>query len=160
MSTPFETWPASYGPRDVAAPSPDDAVSPPVDTATGEVVDEEPLRDRFLTWVTEQLGRVEAHGVRAADSPAWCPRWWEHPEVVERLYVAYTAYVHSAKLREEGDDMAMSSWWIQHWDHHARVIFDRTTGPFRACTRESHLTENNGRSLEIVPDPPPEDWTL
>ncbi|MBT1608616.1 DUF4913 domain-containing protein [Curtobacterium flaccumfaciens] len=35
--------------------------------------------------------------------------------------------------------LAKSAWWAQHWDHHARIIFDEQYGPFRACNSAGHL---------------------
>ena len=97
MSTPFdaESWPAGYGPRDLDAPDADDAPPPPADPQTGEVAPSpaDLNIDEFLGWVKLQLGRVEAYGgAGAKDKPAWCPEWWKHPEVVERLIVAYQVF--------------------------------------------------------------------
>lgn len=164
MSSPFnpDEWPAGYGPRDADAPPPDDDAPPPADPTTGEVEPSPADLDMtaFLAWVKQQLGRVEAYGdARAADKPPWCAQWWLHPEVVERLVVAFQAYTKSLKSQNEGDTLALSAWWVQHWDHHARIIFDRTSGPFRACGTDGHLSKAKGRdSLVIVPADPPAGW--
>lgn len=183
-------WPEGYGPGndhgaggdvpppyDDAPPPFDDEDAPPADPATGELVDaaaggppaggetrpakpKENPREAFLQWVTLQLSQVEAHGVPVRTKPAWCPEWWKHPEVVQRLYVSWKGYVKAAKLQAEGDGLAKSTWWVQHWDHHARIIFDGTYGPFRACNAAGHLADNKGKPLTIVPEMPANDVEL
>lgn len=163
MSTPFdaESWPAGYGPRDLDAPDADDAPPPPADPQTGEVAPSpaDLNVDEFLAWVKLQLGRVEAYGsAQAKDKPAWCPEWWKHPEVVERLIVAYQAYVKASANQNEGDMLSLSSWWVQHWDHHAAIIFNPTTGPFRACNYKGHLALLDRDTLTITVADPPTGW--
>ena len=183
-------WPDGYGPvarqgagGDVPTPDDDgpppleDEDAPPSDPMTGELVDaaggappaggkkrpvkpKENPREAFLKWVQMQLSHVEAHGVPVRGKPAWCPEWWKHPEVVQRLYVSWKGYARAAKLQSEGDGLAKSAWWVQHWDHHARIIFDGTYGPFRACNSAGHLADNKGEALTIVPLMPPEDVEL
>lgn len=163
---------------DEDAPVDDEAVLP-VDPATGVVGEaggkppgagrkpkteqEDPAKldvGKFLAWVRIQLGMVESYQANASDKPAWCSEWFRHPEVVERLVVAYQAYAKSSKSQHEGDMLALSSWWVQHWDHHARVIFDPTNGPFRACGYDGHLSKvgDDRTTLAITPEDPPEGW--
>ncbi len=184
MSTPFDPtrWPEvpepDWGddapPLDDhdAPPPPEDEGMPPADESTGEVVDageqkapprpKKPKTDDrtlFLEWVALQLSRVEAFGVPVGQKPGWCPEWWKHPEVVERFYVSWKGYLEATK-RMTDDRLAQSAWWVQHWDHHARIIFDKTYGPFRACNAAGHLADNEGKALPIVPQMPPADVTL
>lgn len=161
---------------DEDAPPPEDDMLP-ADPVTGEVggggagqkprvpksEQDDPAKldvKEFLGWVRLQLGRVETYQALAADKPAWCAEWFRHPEVVERLIVAYQAYVKSSKSQHEGDMLALSSWWVQHWDHHARIIFDPVYGPFRACGYDGHLskTGDDRKTLSLVPENPPEGW--
>lgn len=190
MSSPFDPnqWPAGYGPGygygggdepppydDQEAPPRDDD-APPVDPGTGEVLPEPPdgssaaagakarkpkqdPRKAFLQWVSEQIGAVEAYQQPIAQKPAWCPEWWKHPEVVQRLYVAWKAYQQAIERMSE-DKGAKSAWWVQHWDHHARVLFDKERGPFRACNQAGHLADNDGRQLPVVVELPPDDAQL
>lgn len=183
-------WPAGFGPGqghdggaggggdvpppydDADAPS-DGEEAPPADSGTGEVVDapqggampaaeapQEDQREAFLNWVALQLSRVEAYGAPVRQKPAWCAEWWKHPEVVQRLYVSWKGYVHASRLQAEGDGLAKSGWWAQHWDHHARIIFDKERGPFRACNQAGHLADNKGEPLWVVPEIPPADFKL
>lgn len=161
---------------DADAPFEDDESGLPADPATGEVLPAaagEPKRERkspptadeqraaFIRWVTLQLSRVEAYGQVARKPAPWCPEWWKHPEVVQRLHVAWNAYVKATKLQAEGDGMAKSAWWVQHWDHHARIIFDEQYGPFRACNATAgHLADTKGEPLTLTLQPPPDDATL
>ncbi|KDP89787.1 MULTISPECIES: DUF4913 domain-containing protein [Clavibacter] len=145
---------------------------PPANPGTGEVVDErgatatprptKPKPDErklFLDWVSLQLSRVEAFGVPVRQRPGWCPEWWKHPEVVERFYVSWKGYLEATK-RMPDDRLAQSAWWVQHWDHHARIIFDKTHGPFRACNAAGHLADNDGEPLPIMPQMPPDGFPL
>lgn len=161
---------------DEDAPPEDDEGQPPADPATGEVLPTPaggvPKRKRkspptaaeqraaFIKWVQLQFGRVEAYGQPVRKQAPWCPEWWKHPEVVQRLHVAWRAYVKASKLQAEGDGLAKSAWWVQHWDHHARIIFDEQHGPFRACNSAGHLADNKGEPLTIAPATPPDDAQL
>ncbi|AMM22900.1 hypothetical protein AX769_22475 (plasmid) [Frondihabitans sp. PAMC 28766] len=159
MPSPFDTWPALPNPASAGAPAREGSASPPADPATGEVTDADGFdTGAFLIWVKEQLGRTEAYSALAADRPAWCPTWWKHPEVLERLIVAYEGYTTSLARQNEGEGLALSSWWIQHWDRHAAIIFDKQRGPFRACDTSGHLTRGGRDTLTIRPEDPPQSW--
>ncbi|XQJ05826.1 DUF4913 domain-containing protein (plasmid) [Curtobacterium sp. L1-20] len=190
MSSPFDPnqWPAGYGPgsgyaggagggRGWDEPPPDDEDGVPADPSTGELLPmsseqseaagagteprkpKQDPREAFLQWVSEQIGQVEAYQQPIAQKPAWCPEWWKHPEVVQRLYVAWKAYQQAVERMRE-DKGAKSAWWVQHWDHHARVIFDKQQGPFRACNAAGHLADNNEKPLPIEVVRPPADAPL
>lgn len=166
--------PPPYDDHDVPSP-PDDDDAPPADPGTGEVLPagatsadptsspgRRPRQDpraAFLQWVSEQIGQVEAYQQPIAQQPAWCPEWWKHPEVVQRLYVAWKAYQQAVERMHE-DKGAKSAWWVQHWDHHARVLFDKQQGPFRACNKAGHLADNDNKPLPIVVEVPADDVTL
>lgn len=109
--------------------------------------------------MSEQIGQVEAYQQPIAQKPAWCPEWWKHPEVVQRLYVAWKAYQQAVE-RMRKDKGAKSASWVQHWDHHARVLFDKERGPFRACAQAGHLADNDGKPLPIVVQLPGDDVEL
>ncbi len=156
-----------------APPPVDDEDAPSADSSTGGVLPsgpEDPAaapprkpkqdpREAFLHWVSEQIGQVEAYQQPIAQKPAWCPEWWKHPEVVQRLYVAWKAYQQAVERMSE-DKGAKSAWWVQHWDHHARVLFDKQQGPFRACNQAGHLADNGGTPLPIVVRIPADDVEL
>ncbi len=150
-----------------APPPVDDEDAPSADPSTDEVVPsglEDPAaapprkpkqdpREAFLQWVSEQIGQVEAYQQPIAQKPAWCPEWWKHPEVVQRLYVAWKAHQQAVERMSEGKG-AKSAWWVQHLDHHARVLFDKQQGPFRSCNQSGHLADNDGKPLAIVVELP------
>jgi hypothetical protein len=120
----------------------------------GEEVD---LRPAFVGWVLEHFAIVEVVGTK--DRAPWCDRWYDHPEVVARLFAVWQAHLQA---RQEESMEASSNWWLSHWDRHAAVLFDRQNGPFRACTsREGHLAERRtGTTQVIVPTVPGPDWVL
>ncbi|MDQ0540781.1 hypothetical protein QF011_003359 [Curtobacterium flaccumfaciens] len=161
---------------DEDTPPEDDAGRPPADPSTGEVLPAATTgapkqkrkappsaaeqRAAFIKWVQLQFSRVEAYGQPVRKQAPWCPEWWKHPEVVQRLYVSWRGYLKAAKLQAEGDGLAKSAWWVQHWDHHARIIFDEQYGPFRACNSAGHLVDNKGERLTVRVQAPPEDAEL
>lgn len=61
-----------------------------------------------------------------------CPRWWEHPEAVERLY---TLHCLDAALKE-GDGDGLDNFW-RDVDHHAAYLFG-VSSPFRGCNYQLH----------------------
>lgn len=168
LSSPFDpdTWPdpatfpgAEYAPAltDQDAPGDPDQPPPPEDTAA--TAQEETAE--FVDWVRRQLLTVEAYGVDEKTAVPWCPRWWVHPEAVERLRIAYKGYLKSLRLEKEGDGLALSSWWVYHWDHHARIIFDPRHGPFRWCNRTGHHSKSEPRHTPLVDVHDPDDgWLL
>ncbi len=62
----------------------------------------------------------------------------------------------------DGDASAASSWWINHWDRHAAINFDKGNGPFRDCDPDQgHLHRRKDTTSQIVPaTAPPDDVKL
>jgi hypothetical protein len=105
------------------------------------------------------LDTIEVVGTKPTP---WCDQWWLHPEVVARLKALWQANMQAEASVMDGDASAVSSWWINHWDRHALVIFDKTSGPFRDCDPEQgHLHRRKDRNAAIVPTSiPPADVEL
>lgn len=134
-----------------------DAPPPPPDEATHREASGTPrLDDLFVDWVIEHCSMVEY--VWSEKRPAWCPEWWKHPEAVERLFALWTARTQA--YANDDDLAAVSSWWVYHWDHHAPILFDSRTGPFRHCDKAlGHLHELDGKHMPAVePERPPPGW--
>ena len=132
------------------------------DQGRGEVLDQDAvidqrLTDSFLVWVAQHLGTVE--NLRNQGRVVWCPTWWEHPEVVSRLRALWGAHV--AALTDE-NPRDRSSWWVDHWDRHASVLFDDLAGPFRQCTPSEHLGKRLGPTDEdhLAYVAPPATWRI
>lgn len=123
-----------------------------VDPATGEVDPEENpavAREMFLAWLTGHLAAVEVVGTKPTP---WCEQWWLHSEVVARFKALWQASMQADASLMDGDAGAVSSWWINHWDRHAAVIFDKTNGPFRDCDPlEGHLSRRKDKTAAVVP---------
>jgi hypothetical protein len=114
-----------------------------------------PVDDLFVDWVIEHCSTVEY--VWSEKRPAWCPEWWKHPEAVERLFALWMARTQAYANNE--DLAAASSWWVYHWDHHAPILFDTRTGPFRNCDAAlGHLYEPDLAPFSIAPKRPPKRW--
>ncbi|EYT63961.1 hypothetical protein H489_0109825 [Curtobacterium flaccumfaciens UCD-AKU] len=117
-----------------------------------------PFQSMFYDWVQERFARVEVTG--SAQRATWCPEWWKHPEVIDRLQALWTAYIAAEAEQEDenGNMAALSDWWIRHWDPHRAVLFDAATGPFRDCSMQrGHLYDGDrDRVNAIAPARPPE----
>ncbi len=91
-----------------------------------EVVQAEEIEELGLAdWVEQTLLIME---FPARQGGAFCAKWWLHPEAVARFKALRWQYY---KSMEEGD---ISSWWVSHWDAHAKALFDPQTGVFRDCS--------------------------
>lgn len=130
----------------------DDESAVDEDEEPEEVVD---VRAQFLDWVMEHFSVVEVVGSK--ERVRWCDRWYDHPEAVARLYALWTA-----RVQADQDDLgAVSSWWINHWDRHAAILFDPQSGPFRFCDRtRGHLADSKERGHVVPMSIPPAEWNL
>jgi hypothetical protein len=91
-----------------------------------ETIGHQPDSDiTFEEWIFATLQMCERPATERESS--FCPEWWKHPEAVARFKSLYIEYVKACSSNE------LSSWWIHHWDAHARTLFDPTTGVFRNC---------------------------
>ncbi|MFC4904180.1 DUF4913 domain-containing protein [Kocuria oceani] len=102
--------------------------------------------EEFVQWVEQLVSRVESVDMNQA--MRWCPQWWAHTEAVDRFKALYQEWL----LRQaEG---GMSSWWTDHFDRHAAVLFTKR-GPFGECGT-SHVEKSFRRILAC--EQPPADW--
>ena len=134
-------------------PSDDDPDQVPDDeterTAEENMEEEPDVRQMFLDWLTAHLRTVEVVGTKPTP---WCTEWWLHPEVVARFTALWHASMQASASVQDGDAGATSSWWINHWDRHAAVIFDKSNGPFRDCdTTDGHLSRRRDKYAAVVP---------
>jgi len=107
----------------------------------------------FLDWLAGHFHTVEVVGTKPIP---WRAEWWLQPEVAAHFTAPWHASV------QDGDAGAVSSWWINPWDRHAAVIFDKSNGPFRDCdSTDGHLSRRRDKRAAIVPLPmPPDNVTL
>jgi hypothetical protein len=117
------------------------------------------VRQLFLDWLAAHLDSVEVVGSKPTP---WCSQWWLHPEVVARFKALWQASMQAEASVMDGDAGAVSSWWINHWDRHAAIIFDKSNGPFRDCDPEQgHLHRRKDKVAAILPfSVPPGDLEL
>ncbi|CAH0300073.1 DUF4913 domain-containing protein [Rhodococcoides fascians] len=87
----------------------------------------------FETWLSAIVARKLSSS--AGKNRVFCPRWFEHPEVVVRLHALWTAW-EAASAAEDG--AAMSAWWVHHADPQLRTMLDAEHGPMYLCSRDSH----------------------
>ena len=127
--------------------------------STGTEKDPVGVRQMYLDWLTGHLATVEVVGTKPTP---WCTQWWLHPEVVARFKALWQASMQAEASVMDGDAGAVSSWWINHWDRHAAVIFDKGHGPFRDCDPDQgHLYRRKDTTARIAPaSMPPDDVEL
>ena len=102
----------------------------------------------LVSWVETLIASVESFDHEG--NMHWCPQWWAHPEAVERFRGMHQQYLASAPNKDQPYGL-LSSWWTDHFDHHAAVLFAKR-GPFGEC-RDGHVDKPR---LPTVP--PPADW--
>jgi hypothetical protein len=61
----------------------------------------------------------------------WCPNWWEHPEMVARLWTLYLGWT---QVINDGSALDFSLWILDHLDRHCERLF-RADGPASACNQ-------------------------
>ena len=107
----------------------------------------EPAYPNSATWVARWLcPNLEREIKRSFE---WCPQWWDHPEAVQRLEALWRAW---EILRLNGGT-GMSTWWVDHADHHLALLCNPDIGPFGHC----HTT--HGRDVApLRATEPPDDW--
>ena len=111
------------------------------DTANG------PSQEEFVAWVEEFVARLES--VDRSANRHWCPQWWAHTEAVDRLAALHTQWLVAM------EEHSMSSWWVDHFDRHATVLFS-PQGPFGECGT-AHVAKGVRRTLTA--ERPPAEWT-
>ena len=108
---------------------------------------EGPTQEEFVEWVERLMARVES--VDMDQAMRWCPQWWAHTEAVDRFKALYEEWIVSQA------NGGMSSWWVNHFDRHAAVLFTKS-GPFGDCGT-SHVEKGFRRTLAC--EHPPADWS-
>ncbi|MFE1513921.1 DUF4913 domain-containing protein [Corynebacterium bovis] len=102
------------------------------DPATGGDGQEEGVVGRRFSTVVEFVEGFVRFAVnrKMSSTPGqglrWDPDWHQYPEVVYRLTAVHEAYEEAVAA----GGLAVSSWWVHHFDPHMRVILDGETGPF------------------------------
>lgn len=84
-----------------------------------------------VQWVEQLVAYVESP---SREDSAWCPSWTEHPEAVWRFTALHQAFVLASV------DADLSSWWVNHFDRHAPMLFGQR-GIFETCTTNGHVVD-------------------
>jgi len=143
-----ENWDGETNEEDLNADITTHAQEPGEDAEESSDEEDPDVRELFLDWLTTHLRTVEVVGTKPTP---WCAQWWLHPEVVARFKSLWQASMQADASVQDGDAGAVSSWWINHWDRHAAVIFDKSTGPFRDCDPDDgHLHRRKDKTSPIV----------
>ena len=121
-------------------------ISPDVSAAVQEPEDTGFTPDELVDWVEGLVSLLES--VDKSSNQFWCSQWWNHSEAVERFKALYE---HWLDAQASG---GMSSWWVDHFDRHAAVLFAKR-GPFGECGT-SHSEKTTRRILAA--ERPPADW--
>lgn len=75
--------------------------------------------DWLAITIDRRIGDVSSSGV------CWCPKWWAHPEALNRIYLLWQTWEHA---RIGG---TMPDWW-SHFDQ-VWTVLTADEGPFRDC---------------------------
>ncbi|WP_104168910.1 DUF4913 domain-containing protein [Arthrobacter sp. SX1312] len=102
--------------------------------------------EELVDWVEGLAAMLES--VDRSQNQYWCSQWWNHPEAVDRLRGLYEQWL------EAQASGGMSSWWIDHFDRHATVLFSKR-GPFGECGT-THVDKTARRFLAA--EQPPIGW--
>jgi hypothetical protein len=103
--------------------------------------------EELVDWVEGLVAMLES--VDRSQNQYWWSQWWAHPEAVDRLRGLYE---HWLDARTNG---GMSSWWMDHFDRHATVLFAER-GPFGECGT-AHVARTALRILAT--EHPPHGWS-
>lgn len=126
--------------------------APETDSTAGADTEEAPSTkfQTFDAWFDSWLSAILARKLSSTEGKnrVFCPRWWEHPEVVVRLHSLWTAW-EAATAADDG--AAMSGWWVHHADPQLRTMLDAEHGPMFRCSSEGHQTTPPLRTKLIAP---------
>lgn len=98
------------------------------------------LDEELAEFVTVVLAPVWED--RRAGGARWCPKWWLHTEVVNRIQDLCDGW-NLIDAEEEG--ISLNSWYRYYLDHHLPIIISADNGPFAACS------PTNGH--KVMPEP-------
>jgi hypothetical protein len=99
-------------------------------------------------WVKTWLGGIIER--RNSNTKRWCPRWFEHPEAVARIWQMYMGY---RQVKDSGNALDFSNWMLDHLDRHIDRLM-AADGPFSGCSPTRHTSP---RQLEMA-EPEPGLW--
>jgi Domain of unknown function (DUF4913) len=111
--------------------------------------DQAPVYPDVVAWVSEWLTPNLERDIKRTFE--WCPKWWDHPEAVERLEALWEAWEFG---RMDGGPWK-GRWWTSHGDRQLAILCSPGDGPFGHCHGE-HRT--NAKPLFVTPVP--DDWKL
>ena len=97
----------------------------------------------FVDWVERLAAILES--VDRSQNQYWCSQWWNHAEAVDRFRGLYEQWLEA---QAKG---GMSSWWVDHFDRHATVLFAKR-GLFGGCGT-THKGKTARRVLATVQPP-------
>lgn len=104
--------------------------------------------DWLAVTIDRRIGDVASSGV------CWCPKWWAHPEGLNRIYLLWQTW---EQARIGG---TMPDWW-SHFDQ-VWTALTADEGPFRDCrparegdrdSDKAHHEVHGDRPLAVVPVP-------
>ncbi|WP_280221316.1 DUF4913 domain-containing protein [Nocardia neocaledoniensis] len=135
-------------------PVPAEEPVPEPEVAAGGAVEEEAEEERKLEYETvdafvDQYVAVNYRREITGRNPThrWCPQWFLHGEVKERMTALWVAFEH---LRL-GKTTEQSAFWLMHFDQHMDRILD-ANGPFKHCSvRDGHSEELGALPTQPMP---------
>ena len=132
----------------MTAPS---VTTPPAANGQQPAAQEHPrLYPNLEAWVVGYFTPMFLHRIPGNPRVRWCPRWWDHAEVIARLTVLWTGW-EAARW----EPSAKPGWWLD-LDHHLPLLLG-LDGPMRNCrqpegTRPGKHEPQTTASSEPAPD--------
>jgi hypothetical protein len=118
--------------------------------SAGSIVDEvspEPVFSTLEEFVGDYLLFFYRRRV-TANTGAWCPQWWRHPEAHLRLNELWRSWEH---LRlDEATGIAV---WLRDFADPFMAVLLSPDGPMAGCTPDGHSTHMTLEPLPAVPHP-------
>ncbi|MEV0773646.1 DUF4913 domain-containing protein [Nocardia salmonicida] len=116
-------------------------------TANEPAEEEAPdIHDDAGQWVdTWLVPALEGKFTGGDSGMVLCKEWYRHPLVCLRLTALWREWEEANRKKE------MSSWWVYHYDAHARVLFDSERGPMYRCANDHRESDKTFRPNGVPP---------
>ncbi|MFI5843890.1 DUF4913 domain-containing protein [Catenuloplanes sp. NPDC051500] len=113
-----------------------------------------PLYTDVEGWVAGYFAPMFLHRVVGSTRVRWCPRWWDHAEVIARLTLLWNTW-EAARW----EPAAKPGWWLD-LDHHLPILLS-PDGPFRNCRQTDEHRPGKHEPAELpATELTPENWWI
>ncbi|WP_234391494.1 DUF4913 domain-containing protein, partial [Nocardia suismassiliense] len=125
---PFKYCSIRNGHKDLLAPLPVDLELLPAELSAATTPAPGDAFGSVTEFVHTFLIDLYRRQVTDTNEKVWCPQWWCHREARERLALLW----HTYEYLRRGGPLGLSTWLLDHADHHMPDLFD-PRGVFSQC---------------------------